>query len=101
MGAPNLLRRGSSSGNLSATEALTARCVDFLVSDYYPEALWPAVLDSDLALPEAVRLVATRPARAAGLTDRGRIAPGLRADLVALRPDGTVLGAMLAGRRTV
>jgi alpha-D-ribose 1-methylphosphonate 5-triphosphate diphosphatase len=100
MGAPNLLRRNSASGNLSAVDAFAAGTVDFLVSDYYPEALWPAVLLDELPLLEAVRLVATHPARAAGLADRGELAPGQRADVVALRPDGTVIAVMLAGRRT-
>jgi alpha-D-ribose 1-methylphosphonate 5-triphosphate diphosphatase len=101
MGAPNLLRRSSASGNLSAVQALAAGTVDILVSDYYPESLWPAVLSGGLPLAEAVRLVATRPARAAGLADRGELKPGQRADVVALRPDGSVLAAMVAGRRTV
>jgi alpha-D-ribose 1-methylphosphonate 5-triphosphate diphosphatase len=101
MGAPNLLRRNSASGNLSAVEALAAGTVDFLVSDYYPEALWPAALSGELPLAEAVRLIATRPARAAGLADRGELAPGQRADVVALRLDGTVISILVAGRRTL
>jgi alpha-D-ribose 1-methylphosphonate 5-triphosphate diphosphatase len=98
MGAPNLLLRRSTSGNLGAVQALAAGAVDMLVSDYYPEAMWPAALGAGRPLPEAVRLVATAPARAAGLTDRGTIAPGLRADLVALRTDGTVLRTLVRGR---
>jgi alpha-D-ribose 1-methylphosphonate 5-triphosphate diphosphatase len=98
MGAPNLLLRRSTSGNLGAVEALAAGAVDLLVSDYYPEAMWPAALGAGRPLAEAVRLVATAPARAAGLTDRGVIAPGLRADLVALRCDGTVLRTLVRGR---
>jgi alpha-D-ribose 1-methylphosphonate 5-triphosphate diphosphatase len=101
MGAPNLLRRNSASGNLSAVDAMAAGTVDFVVSDYYPEALWPAVLTGELPLQDAVRLVATCPARAVGLADRGELAPGQRADVVALRPDGTPIAAMLAGRRTL
>jgi len=97
MAAPNLLLRRSTGGNLGAVEALAAGTVDMLVSDYYPEAMWPAALGSGLPLPDAVRLVATGPARAVGLADRGAIAPGLRADLVALRPDGTVLRTLVGG----
>jgi cytosine/adenosine deaminase-related metal-dependent hydrolase len=37
-------------------------------------------------LPDAIATVTDNPARATGLTDRGRIAPGLRADLVAVAP---------------
>lgn len=98
MGAPNLLLRRSTSGNLGAVEALAVGALDLLVSDYYPEAMWPAALGSGLPLPDAVRLVTTAPAEVAGLRDRGVIAPGRRADLVALRPDGTVLRTMVCGR---
>jgi alpha-D-ribose 1-methylphosphonate 5-triphosphate diphosphatase len=101
MSAPNLLAAAAASRKLGTAEALAVRSVDLLVSDYYPEAMWPAVLGGDLPLPEAVHLVATRPARAAGLTDRGELSPGQRADMVALTPDGSVIGAMLAGRRTL
>jgi alpha-D-ribose 1-methylphosphonate 5-triphosphate diphosphatase len=38
-----------------------------------------------MALPEAVAMVTSRPAAVAGLADRGRIAAGLRADLVRVR----------------
>ena len=98
MGAPNLLLRRSTSGNLSATDALAAGALDLLVSDYYPEAMWPAALGSGLPLPQAVRLVTGAPAAAAGLTDRGALAAGHRADLVALRADGSVVRVMVAGR---
>lgn len=101
MGAPNLLRRASSSGNLSAVDALAVGALDVLVSDYYPEAMWPAVLHCGLPLAEGAAMVAGRPAAAAGLSDRGRIAPGLRADLVGLRADGSVLCTIVAGRRVL
>lgn len=99
MGAPNLLRRTSSSGNLSAVEALASGVLDVLVSDYYPEAMWPAIVHCGRSLAEGVAMLAERPAVAAGLSDRGRIASGLRADLVGLRPDGSVLCTIVAGRR--
>lgn len=89
-GAPNLLRGVSSSGNLSAREALRAGVLDVAVSDYYPEAMWPAALATGLPLPAAVALVSAAPARAAGLDDRGRLAEGLRADLVGLDGLGRV-----------
>ena len=47
---------------------------------------------------EALRMASTYPARAAGLQDRGRVAGGLRADLVLLRPDLRVAGTWIAGR---
>lgn len=98
MGAPNLLRGSSSSGNLSAVQTLRYGLLDGLVSDYYPEAMWPAVIRAGLPLCDAAGLVADVPARAAGLTDRGRIEPGRRADLVAVRSDGTVVRTIVAGR---
>ncbi len=98
MGAPNLLLRRSTSGNLSAFDALSHRALHLLVGDYYPEALWPAALGCGLPLPAAVALVTRAPARAAGLTDRGVLAPGRRADLVAVRRDGTVVRTVVAGR---
>lgn len=98
MGAPNLLRGSSTSGNLSAVECLRLGVLDALVSDYYPEAIWPAVLQAALPLHDAVRLVAEAPALAAGLRDRGRIELGLRADLVGVRADGTVIRTIVAGR---
>jgi alpha-D-ribose 1-methylphosphonate 5-triphosphate diphosphatase len=98
MGAPNLLLKRSTSGNLSAVDALAAGALDLLVSDYYPEAMWPAVLACGLPLPEAVALVTRAPAAVAGLADRGELTPGRRADLVALNPDGTVRRTIVGGR---
>jgi len=98
MGAPNLLLGRSTGGNLSAVEALAAGTLDLLVSDYYPEAMWPAALASGLPLPAAVALVTAAPARVAGLHDRGVLAPGLRADLAALRPDGTIVRTLVCGQ---
>src|SRR6266536_3047800 len=98
MGAPNLLLGRSTGGNLSAVEALAAGTLDLLVSDYYPEAMWPAALASGLPLPAAVALVTAAPARVAGLHDRGVLAPALRADLAALRPDGTIVRTLVCGQ---
>lgn len=41
--------------------------------------------DIDIAASDVVRLMSSNPARLYGLTDRGDIAPGLRADLVRVR----------------
>jgi alpha-D-ribose 1-methylphosphonate 5-triphosphate diphosphatase len=87
--APNVVRGGSHSGNVSAGSLLQAGLVDAFASDYVPAALLEAAVMSmaiaDLSLPDAIALVTDRPARMAGLTDRGRIAPGLLADLVRVR----------------
>ncbi|WP_354548241.1 alpha-D-ribose 1-methylphosphonate 5-triphosphate diphosphatase [Kaistia defluvii] len=90
MGAPNLVRGGSHSGNVSAAVLAEAGQLDILSSDYVPFSLMIAVfalpeLVPSIRLPDAVRLVTRAPAEAVGLTDRGAIRPGLRADLVRVR----------------
>ena len=87
MGAPNLIRGGSHSGNVSAGELAEQGLLDNLASDYVPAAMLQAAFrltrgPHDLALPPAVAKVTSNPARAAGLADRGRLAPGLKADLL-------------------
>ena len=88
-GAPNIVRGGSHSGNISAAALVQEGAVDAFASDYVPSSLVEAAFAcarAELAsLPDAVALVTDRPARMAGLDDRGRIAPGLRADLLRLR----------------
>jgi alpha-D-ribose 1-methylphosphonate 5-triphosphate diphosphatase len=102
MGAPNLLRGGSHSGNVAAAELLRAGRLDILSSDYAPAALLQgafriAALAGDLAAGFAA--VAAAPARAAGLEDRGRLAPGLRADLIRVRehPAGPIVRGVWVG----
>lgn len=91
-GAPNLVRGGSHSGNVSAAELAREGLVDIIASDYVPpamiEAAWRLVEVAGLALAAAVATITANPAAALGLHDRGRIAPGLRADLVRLREFG-------------
>ena len=90
MGAPNLIRGGSHSGNVSARELAADGLVDILSSDYVPTSLLPAaflmaeVVDG-IDLPRAVRAISADPAARVGLTDRGEIAAGKRADLVHVR----------------
>jgi alpha-D-ribose 1-methylphosphonate 5-triphosphate diphosphatase len=90
MGAPNVVRGKSHSGNISAKELADARVLDVLSSDYVPFSLIhaPFILadaEGGMTLPESIRLVTSTPARAVGLGDRGRIAAGLRGDLVRVR----------------
>ncbi|MHB8251026.1 MULTISPECIES: alpha-D-ribose 1-methylphosphonate 5-triphosphate diphosphatase [Acidithiobacillus] len=89
VGAPNVVRGGSHSGNVAVSDLVKARCVDVLASDYVPNALCEApfrlVDDGLLALPEAVRMITAAPARILGLPDRGTIRVGLRGDLVRIR----------------
>jgi len=58
--------------------------VDALVSDYHYPAPFNAVWclhDQGMPLEKAWSLVSSGPAGILGLSDRGRLAPGLRADL--------------------
>jgi alpha-D-ribose 1-methylphosphonate 5-triphosphate diphosphatase len=91
MGAPNAMRGHSHTGNLSALEAVAAGAVDLLASDYAPaamlQALFVIVERELLPLHAAVRLVAQHAAAALGLHDRGRLAPGLLADIALVEPD--------------
>ena len=86
VGAPNILRGGSHSGNMSAAEAVQAGCADILCSDYYPPAILHGVFllhsKYGLPLPEVVRKATRNPALAVGLPDYGEIAPGRKADLL-------------------
>lgn len=85
MGAPNLLRGLSHSGNVSALELAGEGLVDILSSDYAPASLMLAAFklaeETDYGLPGAIATVTRTPALAVGLADRGAIAPGLSADL--------------------
>jgi alpha-D-ribose 1-methylphosphonate 5-triphosphate diphosphatase len=93
MGAPNLVRGGSHSGNVSAGELAAEGLVDILSSDYVPVSLLHGAFtlagkdgaESGIGLPAALATVSVNPARAASLADRGRIEPGLRADLLRVR----------------
>ena len=88
MGAPNLIRGGSHSGNVAAHELAELGYLDIVSSDYVPSALMSsAFLLADVwdDLPRAIATVTATPARAAGLTDRGVIAIGHHADLVRVR----------------
>ena len=85
MGAPNIVRGKSHSGNIAAGDLAEAGVLDVLSSDYVPISLIhaPFVLaDNGIDLSRAIAMVTATPARSVGLTDRGRIAAGLRADLV-------------------
>jgi len=86
-GAPNLVRGGSHSGNVAASELLDAGLVDDFASDYVPPALIEAAFQAAgrIGLPEAAAMITANPAALAGLADRGRLQAGLRADLLRVR----------------
>ncbi|WP_081709929.1 alpha-D-ribose 1-methylphosphonate 5-triphosphate diphosphatase [Arthrobacter sp. 35W] len=85
-GAPNILLGGSHSGNVSAMEMARHGALNVLASDYLPSSLLAAAFDlarlGHATLPEAIAMISANPAAAVGLHDRGRLAPGLRADLL-------------------
>ncbi|WP_298218706.1 alpha-D-ribose 1-methylphosphonate 5-triphosphate diphosphatase [Halothiobacillus sp.] len=85
-GAPNIVRGGSHSGNIAATDLISEGLLDALASDYVPAAMMEAAFilaqKNILNLPAAIALVSSGPAALVGLNDRGQIASGLRADLV-------------------
>ncbi|MCR9113089.1 MAG: alpha-D-ribose 1-methylphosphonate 5-triphosphate diphosphatase [Rhodobacteraceae bacterium] len=85
MGAPNLIRGGSHSGNVAAGDLAAAGCLDILSSDYVPSALLLAAVKLGHDWDDMARGIATvtrTPAQAVGLHDRGEIASGKRADLI-------------------
>jgi alpha-D-ribose 1-methylphosphonate 5-triphosphate diphosphatase len=102
LGAPNVMRGGSQRGNASAGALIGAGLCDALASDYHYPSPRRAVLQlisEGMDFEAAWGLVSDGPARLLGLHDRGRLAPGMRADLVVLEPDtGRVAAVMVAGR---
>lgn len=87
MGAPNVVRGLSHSGNVAARTLIENNCLDILSSDYVPSSLLQAAFmianEFELqSMPEAIAMVSSNPARMLGMLDRGAIACGLRADLV-------------------
>lgn len=105
-GAPNAARGGSHLGSPGAGDMIRAGLCDILASDYFYPAMLTAVTrllaDGVAPLPALWKLISANPAEASGLADRGRITPGLRADLVLLDwPEGhlpAVRQTWVAGR---
>ena len=90
MGAPNMVRGQSHSGNVSARQLAQEGAMDILSSDYFPGSILQGIFTmhqqiEGIRLPQAVRTATYNPAQAAGMTDRGEIAAGKRADLVRVR----------------
>lgn len=90
MGAPNVVRGGSHSGNIAAEALAREGVLDILSSDYVPASLLMGGFDlarriESYGLHAALSTVTLNPARATGLADRGMIAAGLRADLIRIR----------------
>ncbi len=111
LGAPNIVRGGSHSGNVAAIDLARLGILDVLSSDYIPFSLLHAafVLARDVDsvdLSKALKMVTKSPAETVGLTDRGEIATGKRADVVRVHHDPdhpehvpVVRGVWRGGRR--
>jgi len=107
MGAPNVVRGGSHSGNIAAVDLAREGLLDILSSDYIPSSLLMAALQLPQRVPaidlaSAVRTVTKTPAEAVGLADRGEIAVGKRADLIRVhvaRDTSVVRSVWREGRR--
>lgn len=106
MGAPNLIRGGSHSGNVAAEELARADLLDIVSSDYVPSALLLSafrlaeIWDN---LPRAIATVTHNPAKVAGLTDRGVLGVGLRGDVLRVRDYGKapILGGIWSQGRQI
>ena len=85
MGAPNLIRGGSHSGNVAAEDLAQSDLLDIVSSDYVPSALLLSAFHLANVwndLPRAVATVTRNPAKAAHLKDRGSLEIGLRGDVL-------------------
>ena len=104
-GAPNVVRGGSHNGAISAQEAIARRLCSILATDYYYPAPLHAALnlaaENVLPLEDAWNLVSAAPAAAAGLSDRGKLQAGQRADLIVVHPMQKRVLATLSGGRLV
>ncbi|WP_136637345.1 alpha-D-ribose 1-methylphosphonate 5-triphosphate diphosphatase [Pseudooceanicola onchidii] len=103
MGAPNMVRGGSQSGNIAAEDLIRMGLCDALVSDYYYPALHLAAFRiadlGILSLPQAWAMISSTPARILRLPDRGHLTPGRRADLVIVNETTRAIEATLCGGR--
>lgn len=107
MGGPNLIRGGSYSGNVPASELIESGMHIGFASDYVPRSLVEcafALANGRWGLPieRAVDTVTGAPARAMRLHDRGALLPGRRGDVVRVRQQhGQVMvrGVWVQGER--
>ena len=99
MGAPNVVRGKSQSGNISARNLVEQGLCDFLCSDYHPSSMLQAVYamhrEMGVELAEAYSYISTTPASIAGLSDRGKIEPDHLADILVIE-DGDVPKVVMA-----
>lgn len=107
MGSPNVVLGGSHSGNVGAMDLAEEGLLDVLTSDYVPASLLHAafLVGERLGdLSAGIATVTSAPADLLGLADRGRLAPGTRADLLQVRlVEGVpvIRAAYVAGHRVL
>jgi alpha-D-ribose 1-methylphosphonate 5-triphosphate diphosphatase len=105
MGAPNLIRGGSHSGNVAAKVLAEESMLDIVSSDYVPSSLLSAALMlGDLwgDTARGITTVTAAPANVAGLKDRGHLVEGARADVIRvtrLGQAGAIRGVWVQGAR--
>ncbi|ALG90679.1 MAG: alpha-D-ribose 1-methylphosphonate 5-triphosphate diphosphatase [Pseudomonadota bacterium] len=103
MGAPNVMRGGSQSGNIAAMDLIHQGLCDALVSDYYYPALagaaWRLVDEGVMGLPAAWAMISQKPAEILRLPDRGRLDFGKRADLCVINRQTRRIEMTIAGGR--
>lgn len=103
LGAPNVVRGGSQGGNIAAADLVAQGLVDALMSDYYypalPQSAWALVTAGLCDLPQAWAMVSTAPARIMGLSDRGHLSPGARADIAVVHAETRQVELTLAQGR--
>ena len=103
MGAPNVVRGGSQAGNIAAQDLIREGLCDALVSDYHipalPLAVWALVDRGVCSLAKAWAMISSTPAEILRMPDRGRLEPGLRADMVVVNPESRAIEATICGGR--
>ncbi|GGA28065.1 alpha-D-ribose 1-methylphosphonate 5-triphosphate diphosphatase [Dyella nitratireducens] len=89
MGAPNVVRGGSHSGNVAALDLARTNRLDMLSSDYVPASLLHGAFmlhtKAGWSMHKAMATVSRNPAKALGFGDRGSLKAGMRADVVRMR----------------
>lgn len=88
MGAPNIVRGGSQSGNIAAIDLVKENVCKYLCSDYHPSSMLQAVYkmkkDANLDIARGFSMISSTPAKYANLEDRGEIKENKRADIIVI-----------------
>ena len=88
VGAPNIVRGGSTGKGMRAIDAVTAGHANILCSDYYPPSILHAVFllaEHTVTLAEAVAMATALPARALKLDHLGSLEEGKAGDVIVVK----------------